>query len=166
MFYIFVLLSLIYHKSSRGRLRGVEPPCNRAYSARWRPPRALARASAPPSAQFFPNFLATTELGGPLWENTKIVLTNCSNLILIFIWILILILVRFHWPPHFSICIYIGDKIALRDATQQDNPKQRVICSTGTSIITTISTSLGFENNTSFDKQLCTDCIVVSFVLY
>ena len=45
--------------------------------------------------------------------------------------------------------------IALRVGTQPGTFNQCAFYSTGTSIISIISIPLGFENNTSFDKQLC-----------
>ena len=55
--------------------------------------------------------------------------------------------------------------IALRDATHHGIPKQRDFYSTGTGIITIITSALGFEMNTSFDQQFCIVCIVSSLVL-
>ena len=65
-----------------------------------------------------------------------------------------------------SIGISIGDKIASGDARKQDDFKQRDICSIGSSFITTIAIALGFENNTSFDKQLGIDWSISNVVMH
>ena len=47
----------------------------------------------------------------------------------------------------------IGNKIALEDTRSPDNAHQRIICSTGSNMITMTSVMAGFENITSFDQQ-------------